>query len=314
MKHALRSSGFVSFIVVMLFGASLAFGLADRRFDVATIQNNADGSDPHFSYTNLAHLNFASTNGHILCNSTDANRLTYNAVVPSNYQAAYYNDMQSLFSGGYNADQAGDQIENWLVANFSTTGTPPQWVVLNEISRGAWDANTVNSAGIAYRVWVPSMCARLNSLYGRAVIIFSPYILPTINGPAWTAVSDHAYIAIESHLSGSQVNGSGNSVSWCQGQYQPYVNAYHTLGVPYAKIYLTEYYNNSLAGDAYGRSGVSYAGWDNAIKTRASAIHNIFTAGQIGGYISYDWASNAMHVSEADQCHFEDTYASKQLP
>jgi hypothetical protein len=103
-------------------------------------------------------------------------------------------------------------------------------------------------------------------------------------------------------------------VSFCQNKYQSYFDSYHILGVAYANIFLTEHYSQTLAGTSYGRAGVSYAGWDNAIKTRASAIHNIFVKGDIQGYVSYGWAGNPMLVSEADQCHFEDTYASKQLP
>jgi len=292
----------------------MAFGLADRRFDVATIDNTPDGSNPHFTLNQLNHLNFITTNGHLLATGTDANRPIIKA--NGNFCAAYYNDLQGLFQAGYNGDQAADQIRNYIVANFSSNGTPPQWVVLNEISRGAWDNNTVGPAGVAYHNWLIGCCGRLNGLYNQAVILFSPYTLPatSTNGADWQFLSNYCYIAIEGYLSGSVVNGSGNSVSFCQGKYQSYVDSYHSLGVPYTKIYLAEHYSQTTAGTAFGRAGVSYAGWDNAIRTRCSAIHNIFTAGHIGGYISYGWGGNPMGVSETDMCHFEDTYASKVLP
>jgi hypothetical protein len=290
----------------------MAWGLADRRFDMATIDCTPNGSNPHFCLTQLDALNFVTTNGHILVVGTDNNRPAIKA--NGNFCAAYYNDLESLFQDGYNGYQAGDQIRDYIVANFSNNGTTPQWVVLNEISRGGWDNNTVGPAGVKYHDWLIGCCERLQTQYNQAVILFSPYILPTTSGSDWTFLSEKCYIAIEGYLSGSAVNGSGNSVSWCQGKYQSYVNAYHTLGVPYNKLYLAEHYGQTTSGTSYGRAGVSYAGWDNAIKTRASAIHNIFVNGDIGGYISYEWASNPMGETETNMIHFEDTYASKVLP
>lgn len=314
MKHFFCVRGFLLFVGVILLSGSLAFGLADRRFDVATIDNTPDGSDPHFTLNMLNHLNFTTTNGHIICQSTDAQRPTINAA--GNFLAVYYNDIQSLFQAGYNGDQAADQIQAYVVANDTSTGSAPQWLVLNEISRGAWDANTVGPAGVAYHNWLIGCTGRLQSLYNHAVILFSPYTLPatSTNGADWQFLSTHCHIAIESYISGAAVNGSGNSVSFCQNKYQSYVDSYHSLGVAYTQIYLTEHYGQTVSGTSYGRSGVSYAGWDNAIKTRATAIHNIFVSGDIAGYISYGWDGNAMGVSEADECHFIDTYASKTLP
>lgn len=307
MKHALRSSGgaFVCFLVVTFISASIAFGLADRRFDVATIVNSADGSDPHFSSNNLAHLNFTTTNGHILAMSTDANRATLNAA--GNFLAVYYNNFQGMYQT-YTATQAADAIQNYCVTNDSSTGGVPQWLVINEISTNAWP-NDPN-----YRAFVIAVCNRLKNTYNHAIIFFSPFKNPTGNSADWTSLSNYAHIAIEGYLGGEAVNGSGNSVSWCQSQYQSYVDSYHARGVPYDMIYMAEHYGNTVYGTGYGRSGASYAGWDNAIKTRCTAIHNIFTAGHLGGYISYGWGGNGMGVSEADQCHFEDTYATKTLP
>ena len=46
----------------------------------------------------------------------------------------------------------------------------------------------------------------------------------------------------------------------------------------------------SLAIDAWGRSGVSYAGWDNAIKVRADAAKEVGFA----GFIGYAWGKNGV--------------------
>ena len=50
----------------------------DKRFDICTIYNTADGGDPHFTTTNLSHLNFTTTNGHMICMPTDSQRSTIN--------------------------------------------------------------------------------------------------------------------------------------------------------------------------------------------------------------------------------------------
>ncbi len=112
------------------------------------------------------------------------------------------------------------------------------------------------------------------------------------------------------YLSGKEVNANGNSVSWCQTQYQAAVSAYGALGVPKNRLFLFEHFANTDASVGYGRGGVSVAGWHNAIKARAIAAKNVGFA----GFVSYAWGGNAMHAPEADRLAFMDTYNQQQLP
>jgi hypothetical protein len=290
----------LSGIFVMLL-ASAAWAAFDRRFDVATMDCTPSGSDPHFCQPQLDALNFATTNGHVIAMPTDAHRsdITSNG----NFIACYYNNLTGLY-GTYSGTAAADQIENYVIANFTNTGSKTTWVVLNEISASQWPSSST------YRSWLRTCVARLHGTYGHKVILFSPFPAPLNNASDWQPLSGNAFIAIEKYLSGATVNSHSNSVSWCQSQYQDAYNHYINLGISSAQIYLAEDYANTTSGTTYGRGGCSYAGWDNAITARASAIHNIHPA----GYISFAWGHNAMHVSETDMVHFEQTYASKTLP
>jgi hypothetical protein len=287
----------------LVFGALAvpALGVFDKRFDVCTIENTADGGDPHFTTTNLAHLNFSTTNGHMITMPTDSQRSTINGA--GNFYGCYYNSLTSLY-GTYNGSQAADQIENYIVANCTSGGVKPTWVVLNEISGSQWPSNS------GYRAWLRTCIGRLKATYGHSIILCAPFTHPANNAADWVPLSGNCYIGIEGYLSGAAVNASGNSVSWCQTQYQSFKTSYLNLGISSSKLYLVEHYANTVSGIAWGRSGVSYAGWDNAIKTRCTAMKNVGFAGCVG----FGWDHNGMGVSEADQCHFEDTYASKVLP
>ena len=289
----------VSLIVTGLTAAALA--VADRRFDVATFNCTPDGSDDHFCQTQFDHLNWVSTNGHFLCMGTDAHRGELNG--NGNFLAAYYNSLTSLY-GVYNGTQAADQIENYVVGNFTSSGVKPTWLVLNEISGSQWPSNA------DYRAWLRTCVARLHQTYGHSVILFSPFPNPANNAADWVPLSGNCYIAIEKYLSGATVNAHANSVSWCQSQYQSSKDSYTGLGISSTKLYLAEHFGHTVAGTGWGRDGCSYAGWDNAIKARADAAKNVGFA----GFIGYAWSKNGMGVSEADMVHFEDTYRSKVLP
>jgi hypothetical protein len=279
----------------------MVFGAFDRRFDVFTFDCTPDGSDPHGCQAQFNALNFVTTNGHVICMGSDAHRAELNG--NGNFLAAYYNNLSGLY-GTYSGTAAADQIENYVIANFTNTGVKTTWVVINEISFSLWPNNS------DYRAWLRTCMARLHGTYGHSVILFSPFGAPVANGADWQPLSGNAYIGIERYLSGATVNSHANSVSWCQSQYQDALTHYENLGVSSTKLYLSEDYAQTTSGTTYGRGGCSYAGWDNAIKARASAIHNLHPA----GYVSYAWIQNAMHVSEADMVHFEQTYASKTLP
>jgi hypothetical protein len=240
--------------------------------------------------------------GHMVLMGSDTHRTEINN--NGNFIGCYYNVLNENYPT-FTATQKADDIQNWLTANFSSTGAVPKWVALNEISRSLWGSSS------AYRVWVHDVLARLKNTYNHTCIVYSPFWAPTDGfNTDWHNISLVAYVGVENYLSGQQVNGSGNSVSWCQNMYQTSVTDYGNLGVPLSDLILVEQFSQSLAGADFGRAGVSYAGWDNAIHVRAQAAHNIGFA----GYSTYGWSGNPMGTSDTDLVHFENTYVSQTLP
>ena len=249
--------------------------------------------------------NASRPNGHMIMMGSDAHRTELRA--NGNFLGAYYNTLNDNY-GTWTATQKADDIENnYIIANFTSTGVKPTWVSLNEISSGLWPSDST------YRAWVIAVCSRLKNTYGHSVIIFSPFPNPANNASDWQSLAGVAYIAVEKYLTGKDINANGNSVSWCQSQYQSSYNSYvNTVGVPSAQLYLTEHFaqTTSTQSPAFGREGVSYAGWDNAINARSQAAHNIGFA----GVCSFGWSGNQMEVSDTDLIHFENTYDANVLP
>lgn len=272
-----------------------------KRFDVVTFDCTPDGSDPHMCQNQFNELNFVLSGGHLLMMGTDAQRAAING--NGNFLGAYYNNLSGLY-GTYSGTAAADQIENYIIANFTTTGVKTTWIAINEISGSLWPNNA------AYRAWLRTCMARLHQTYGQSIILFAPFTTPANNASDWVPLSGNCYIAIECYLSGQAINASGNSVSWCQTQYQNAKNAYLNLGIASSQLYLAEHFGQTTSNTGYGRSGVSYAGWDNAIKARSQAAHNVGFA----GFIGYDWGGNPMGETEANMIHFETTYAAQTLP
>jgi hypothetical protein len=294
------AAGFV--LAICLFLPSTVFGVFDKRFDVFTFNCTPDGSDPHGCQIQFDHLNWVSTNGHMIAMGSDAHRSELNG--NGNFLGAYYNNLSGLY-GTYTGDQAADQIENYVIANFTSTGVKTTWVVINEISGGQWPTNA------DYRAWLRTCMARLHSTYGHSIVLFAPFANPANNASDWQPLSGNCYIAAEKYLSGTAVNASGNSVSWCQSQYQSTWNSYvNPLGISSAKVYLAEHFGQTVSGTNWGRSGVSFAGWNNAINARAQGAHNVGFA----GFVSYAWIQNGMHETEANMVSFEDTYRNNTLP
>lgn len=296
--------GLVRSLLAFLVAGAVAvpvLAVFDKRFDTCTMYGTADGGDPHFSSTNLSHLNFTTTNGHMLMMPTDSQRATINGA--GNFYGCYYNSLSSLY-GTYNGSQAADQIENYITTNCTSGGVKPTWVCLNEISGSLWPSDS------AYRAWLRTCIGRLKATYGHSIILCAPFTNPANNASDWVPLSGNCYIGIEGYLTGHDVNASGNSVSWCQTQYQSFKNSYLNLGIAASQIYLVEHYANTVSGTAWGRSGVSSAGWDNAIKARINGMKNVGFA----GYVGFGWEHNGMGISEAEQCQHEDTYASQALP
>ncbi|MEO6434985.1 MAG: hypothetical protein ABIP55_04395 [Tepidisphaeraceae bacterium] len=301
-RPAVRSVVLVFCCLLIVAGlTAAAMAVADRRFDVATFNCTPDGSADHFCEAQFDALNFGSANGHFLAMGTDGRRADVNAA--GNFLAAYYNDLTGLY-GTYTGTQAADQIENYIIANFTSTGVKPTWVIINEISAGQWPGNA------AYRAWVRTCIARLKTTYGHSIILGAPFANPANNAADWVPLSQNCYIGIEKYLSGAAINASGNSVTWCKTQYQSSKTSYLNLGIAADRLYLFEHFAQTVAGTAWGRSGVSYAGWDNAINARADAAKQVGFA----GFVGYAWGKNGMGVAEVDMVHFEQTYAAKPLP
>ncbi|MDQ3440204.1 MAG: hypothetical protein M3478_07615 [Planctomycetota bacterium] len=281
--------------------ATVASAVADKRFDITTFNCTPEGSPDHFCEPQFDSLNWKTTNGHFLAMGTDNRRADVNG--QGNFLAAYYNDLTGLY-GSTTGAQAADQIEQYVLTNFTNTGVKTKWVILNEISAGLWP----DSAD--YRAWLRTLVARLNNVYLHEVILFSPFGNPGANGADWVPLSNNCYIAIEKYLSGAAINASGNSVEWCRQQYQASKNAYIALGVASSRLYLAEHFGQTVAGTAWGRSGVSATGWHNAIRARADAAKIVgFT-----GFVGYAWGKNGMGVPEVEMVSFQETYKSKVLP
>ena len=283
-----------------LFSVSDANAVFDKRFDIVTFCCPCQPDD-HLCQPQFDHLNWVSTNGHMICMGTDTHRSEVNA--NGNFLGAYINDLNTGY-GSITGTQRADQIQQSLVSNFTNTGVITKWVILNEISAGLWPDTQ------AYRTWVTDVVKTLKNTYNHEVIVCSPFANPGQNNTDWQAVSSYAYIGVECYLSGQEINAHSNSVSWCQTQYQNSKNSYLARGVPSSQIYLVEHFGQTVTDTGWGRSGCSYAGWDNAINARSTAAHNVGFA----GFVTFAWSKNAMLVSDTDLLHFEDTYRAKILP
>lgn len=249
--------------------------------------------DPQFD-----HLNY-STQSHFLAVASDSHKGDIWAA--GNFQAVYVNDLNDLYPGG-TGDQKADQVIADATASFPTG--VPKYFVVNELSTGAWPGDAT------YRAYVKAFAAKMNGAYSKTVIIASPFPAPAQNAADWTALAGNAFIAVEVQLTGKEVNANGNSVAWCKGEYQKSITAYGNVGVALNRLMLVDNFANSAQDTAFGRQGVSAAGWNNAISARAQA------AAQLGfaGYVSYAWGNNEMADDNAQRVEFEDTYASHVLP
>ncbi len=173
-----------------------------------------------------------------------------------------------------------------------------------EISAGTWPDNA------EYRKHVIGMAQRLTERWGKSPIIAAPFARPGKNGESWSKLARYAFIASETYLTGADINKHGNSVAWCQAQYQASIDAYTSLGVPRDRLMLIEHFGNTVAGIQWGRAGVGDDGWRNAIKARGAAAQNL----RFAGFLSYSWASNQMHDTNEARHTYMDVYAARSLP
>ena len=244
-------------------------GPVTMRFDVAT-SNCPDGRwefgcpdddldlERCLCKPELDGLNYA-TASHFVAVSSDRRRGDIWAA--GNFQAVYVDDLNTDWTDGGAA--RADAVVARAEAGFPTG--VPQWFVVNEISAGLWPDDP------DYRAFVIEFARALHEDHGRRVIIAAPFARPGRHADDWTALQGWAFVGAEVYLTGADVNASGNSVAWCEDQYQAAVDAYGLMGVPPSRLVLFEHFGNSVADTDWGRSGVSVNGWSNAIDARSRA-------------------------------------------
>ncbi|HVT28063.1 MAG TPA: hypothetical protein VHE81_08610 [Lacipirellulaceae bacterium] len=291
-------------VVSLLVFSTTAEAVYDYRFDLAVLCCNC--GDKHFCSGQLDALNWVSTNGHVLAMGSDAYRSTVNG--NGNFIAAYYD---TLNDPGYlqkTATQKADDIHQYCVDRYTSTGVITTWIVLNEISAGTWPNNQT------YRTWVHDVVHRLKNTYGHKIILFSPFQTVASNDSDWQAVSADAYIGIECYLSGEELRQDGRSSiaqmqAWAETQYQASKNSYLNRGVSSTKLFIGEHYGQTVSGTGWGRAGTTTSTWTNCIRARCRAIKNVGFAGSI----SYGWGDNAMGTGDSYLIQFEQTYASEPM-
>jgi len=285
-----------------LFFSAQAF---DYRFDVCTFCCPCWATN-HMCQAQFDALNSPTNasqpNGKLLMMGNDSHRDELHA--NGNFLGAYYNTLNDNYCCMTGAQKADDIENNYIIPLFTTTGTKTTWIALNELSVSLWpnDAN--------YRAWVIALCSRLHSTYGHSLLVYSPFPNPGAHGSDWASLASYAYIVSETYLTGAAVNASGNSVSWCQSQYQSSFNSYTALGVPASKLMIVEHFAETVSGVNWGRSGCSTAGWDNAIRARNTAIHNVGFA----GFSSYGWNGNGMNCTDTELIQHINTYTATKVP
>lgn len=277
-------------------------GTAVRKFDVATLscgmgQLECPSDDdqcfcaPHFASLNVGPSHFIATG------SDNNKELVWAA---GNFQSVYVNDLNTNWPAGgqARADTLMADLEELFDCGI------PEWFIVNEISAGLWPDDP------AYRDFVIEFATAMDVDYDKSVVIAAPFDTPGNHASDWNALADHAFVGAEVYLSGKEVNGSGNSVSWCRGEYQDAVDAYGALGVPLSRLFLVEHFGQTESDKTWGRAGVSAAGWHNAIEARSAASHDI----DFAGYVSYAWSWNLMHDTDANRLAFQETYVAQDLP
>ena len=199
-----------------------------------------------------------------------------------NGQAAYVDDLNTNWTAG-GASRANDVMAS--AKKLFSCGVP-KWFIVNEVSAGLWPGNAT------YRDFVVEFAKTLSGTHGRTVVVTAPFDKPGKNGAWWSALAKHAFVGAQVYLSGKEVNAQGNSVSWCQSQYQASIDAYANRGVAKNRLFIFEHFGNTLPNVGWGRAGVSSSGWHNAIKARAQALKNL----KLTGFVSYGWGGNDMHA------------------
>ncbi|MFO0570538.1 MAG: hypothetical protein U0263_33175, partial [Polyangiaceae bacterium] len=240
-----------------------------------------------------------------------------------NFLAVYVDDMNANWQAG-----AAARANAILAAAQQTFPCGvPEFFVLNEISAGAWPSDA------AYRKFVVDLAKELHVTHGKTPIVAAPFDKPGAHAADWQALAAHGFVGAEVYLTGKEINANGNSVAWCQAQYQASITAYGNLGVAKNRLYIFENFANTKASSnkactqtsqcdpdeackanvctvSFGRAGVSAAGWNNAITARSNALKNLGLA----GFVSYAWGGNRIHAPESDRLGFMASYVAANLP
>ncbi len=290
--------------LLLVWGAPVecVFANPDLRFDVVTFCCDCTNSGSQMCQSQFDHLNFPSANGHFIAMGSDAHRSDMQN--NGNVLAVYYNSFDADWSTNITAVEEAATIDQYTTSQFTSSGTKPGWVILNEISSGVWPANQM------YRTWVSGVVQTLQNTYGYSVVLFSPFTNPANNNADWQAIATNGYIAVENYLSGQEILAQNFSVSWCQSVYQSSIVSYNALGVPTSRLLLGEHFAQTVLNTGFGRSGVSSNDWDHAINARSQAAANAGFA----GFIGYAWDKDGMNVDTNEMIHYEDTYAANALP
>jgi autotransporter-associated beta strand protein len=302
-------------VAAQLMSLSTAAHAYDLIFDYTSFETG-------FGQAQFDVLNYSGINGRYMMTSTDNHRPEM--VANGNALAEFYNN----FLADYNknprptAVEEADAINAYTLRNSNRNGPRPDWLVLNEISPSLWQQNPGAPSLNAHRQWVVDTVTRLHDVYGYNVITYSPYqqLGRTDNAPSWQALAAESYIAIEAYLSGPEVMGGGTDyasrVTYAQGRYQAAKNSYLAVGVPAARIFVSEHFANNGThlenGTAvtWGRAGMaSAADWDQVIMIRQDAMFNV----GFEGFLAYNWGGNGMGVTQAEQIQHEYYYRSRRV-
>lgn len=272
------------------------------RFEVVTfccgcpIQN-------HLCESQFDALDWPAAGGHYLAMGSDAHRAQ---IAARGNQLAIYYDVFNDGCDRLTANEKAAVIENYAQSHFTTTGSRPSWLILNEISAGKWPADA------AYRKWVAGVVAALKNNYKFSVVLCAPFQRPAEHREDWQAVTASATIGIECYLSGKTIKDHGFSTHWCEAQYRIAKEKYLHLGVPVDRLFLVEdFANTENAPDRkWGRQGVSAGDWGRAIEVRSVALHKVGFA----GFISYGWGGDRMEVPDKELVQFENIYRAQVVP
>src|SRR5262245_51519625 len=98
----------------------------DRRLDVVTFYQTAEGSPNHLVQAQFDRLNWSSPNGHQLMMGTDNHRAELTAA--GNSLGAYYNTLTQLYTdSAQNPVVAADTLNSYVLTNHTHNGPAPTW-------------------------------------------------------------------------------------------------------------------------------------------------------------------------------------------